>query len=345
VELAKSLAALGSAALSPEWQARLNQQVYCWVEDAIERYAQSADQRTALMRLIVNVQPRTERRPTVASLQTLPLLIYGGLRGDIEPAVPVAGALTLLGLGLDLLDDLIDRDRAMAEWGGLSDAELQLFAVGLISTLPQIILSDLDAPAATIVALHRTLARGLLRGGVGQHYDLVLLGRSDISTAEVRDCAIAKITPLAALQTALPALLADAPTVVVERCAALGESMGMARSIVSEYDDLFIAQHSRDLGIGAYTWPIAHFLNSLDGQERDAFIALLRDARADAAAQREVRQCLMAAGIVRWMLFDALVYCQRARSLVSDLGLREPAHSALNAYIDGIVPLPGAGGM
>ena len=98
--------------------------------------AVTPEQRRLLAIALAGLRASASKRLALPYIH-LPLLVHAGLRGDDRPARLLALATCLLFLGIDLLDDLADRDLT-AHWEGMSEAEVQLVATGLLSTLPQL---------------------------------------------------------------------------------------------------------------------------------------------------------------------------------------------------------------
>jgi geranylgeranyl pyrophosphate synthase len=262
----------------------------------------------------------------------LPLLVYGGLRGDDTPAVPLAAATSLFFLGLDVCDDLADGDLP-AHWTSYRASEINLVSLALLATLPQLVIADLDAPAATREAMQSALARGLLRMIGGQQRDVSAVGTAEVSAAAVEETVAAKSGEELAIFATLAARLAGAPPDVVERYAALGRALGTGAQLVFDCYDLFETPHSKDLAAGTRTLPIVLCLNRLKGSARADFLTLLDRARHDEAARGQARQQLLDQGVLRPCALTIAVYCQRALRLLDELSPQEPARGRLQSMI------------
>lgn len=262
----------------------------------------------------------------------LPRSVYAAVRGDRAAALPLAIATTVLWTGIDLLDDVMDGDLP-PEWQGVRPAEITLAAATLISALAPLALSQLDAPAATLLAMHQTLAGGLLAMSGGQQAD-VAMADSDAATVEAVEASVAgKSGAGMAMLATLAAQFAGAPAETVSVYGEMGHALGTARQLHSDCYDLFVAPHSKDLAGGTRTWPIAWRLQGLAGEERGRFLALLHRARTDAAAREAVRAHLIEAGALRGCAFVIELYCDRARRALSRTHPREPAACALRRRI------------
>ncbi len=277
--------------------------------------------------------PALDNPPFQFAAVHLPLLVYAALHGDDEPALPLAAATVLLHLGIDIFDDLADGDLP-DHWAGHRPTEINLLAATLLAALPQLALADLAAPPARLVAMQRAVAGGGLRMSAGQLRDLAMASAAIASPDDVEASVVDKSGEELAMFAALAAHLAEAPPALVELYTTLGRVIGTGRQFAEDCYDLFTAPHSRDLAAGTRTLPIALYLERRPGGERDDFLALLDQARADAAAQEAVRQCLREAGILRQSAFIVEVYCQRARRLLEQAAPREPGRVGLLALID-----------
>jgi hypothetical protein len=320
------------------WLGQRSQEIHRRARDVVRYYAQSPDQRALLETLVARLQPAERFRVPLSMVQTLPLLVYAALRGDDEPAVPLAVALTLLWLGIHLVDDLADGDLpADLEY---SAPELNLAAFSPFCILPQLVLSALDGTPATIVEMHRALALGLLAGSAGQQRDLALTRQVPMSVLEAEERTTAKSAPLYAIQTKLPALLAGAAPRIVDCYAAFGRTLGTVVAISTDCHDLFIAERSHDLSAAKYTLPIALYLERQGERSRIEFLALLDQARHDEGAQAEVRRHLLATGVLRRCALIVAVHCARARRLLAEARPLEPAGNALQRLVDNVSFVP-----
>ena len=263
----------------------------------------------------------------------LPLLVHGAIQGGDRPAVPLATAMTLLYVGMDILDDLADGDER-EHWRGYRPAEINLAAVTFLATLTPLAMLELDAPPERLCRLQRTLARMELRMSAGQQADIVQAGTGTVTGSAVTAAAAGKTGTQCALFARLGAELAGAPPTLADTYAEMAHTYGMALQVVEDYVTLFHGERSRDLASGIRTYPIARHLERLTGQERQHFLDLLDHARTDVVAQEQVRRELIDAGIPRLCAVITEVHCQRARRALAAAGPMEPAGSALRALID-----------
>ncbi len=263
----------------------------------------------------------------------LPLLVYEAISGTREPAFPLSAAMTLLFLGIDIHDDLADGDLP-AHWKPFHPAEIHLAAATLLSSLPQLALSELNTGPECSAAMHRSLACGLLRMSAGQQTDLALAGRTNVSAEEVEASVESKSGEELALFATLAAQLAQAPPSIAQAYATMGRAFGTGGQLSSDCFDLFHAKWSRDLANGTRTFPIALHLERLKGGKRGHFLRLLERAKKSASAQGEVRRCLREAGELRRCAVIVEIYCQKALSALKAANPKEPAGAHLRDLIE-----------
>ena len=323
-------AANAHAVYSP---AERREQVLALAEALVGRYA-APHQRELLATALLGLRdPALDDPPFQFAAVHVPLLVYAALRGDDEPAHPLAAATALLHLGIDVFDDLADGDLP-GHWAGHRPAEINLAAATLLAALPQLALTDIPAPPTRLVAMQRSMAQGALRLSAGQQRDLAMAGSDGVSPGDVEASVVDKSGEELAMYAALAAHFAGAPPRLVDLYATLGREIGTGRQFAEDCYDLFAAPHSRDLAAGTRTLPIALYLERLPAEERAGVLVLLDEARTDPAAQDALRRRLRRAGILRQSAIIIEVYCQRARRLLEQAAPREPGHGGLHALID-----------
>ena len=308
-------------------------------EDFATSRARTLHQRRLLQTALHGLREQTSGQDAHPPFVHLPLLVYSGLRGNDERAISLAAATSLLFLGLDIFDDLADGDLP-PHWNGTPTQEINLAAATLLCALPQLAIAGLDAPAARLAAMQRTLAEGLLRMSAGQERDLAMAGRDDVAPEEVEESVVAKSGEELAIFASLAAQFAGAPEEVADTYALMGRALGTAGQLASDCYDLFTAPHSRDLAHGTRTLPVAMHLRRQVGEDRTSFLRQLEQARKDALAQEVVRQRLRAAGDLRRCAFLVEVYCQRALRALKQADPLEPAATDLRAMIDSVSFFP-----
>ena len=312
----------------PDLRARHWEDVLSATESLIQQHADPVQRPLFELALRALDRPSPNNGLLTFSCKHIPLHVYAALHGDDTAAVPLTAALVLLGLGIDLLDDMADGDLP-PDWSVYRPSEINLAAMTLIAALPQLALADLDAPPATIVAMQRTLARGCMRISAGQHRDLAFAGATDVTVEEVEASVTGKWGEVVAMFAALAAQCAGACPEVVEAYETLGRTLGTGWQFAEDCYDLFTAPRSRDLGNGVRTLPIVLYLERQTGTARMQFLDLLEQARTDIGAQAAVRHRLRAAGVLRHCAFIIEVYCQRARRLLEQVQAQDPGRGGI----------------
>jgi geranylgeranyl pyrophosphate synthase len=258
----------------------------------------------------------------------LPLLVFESLTGNWRGAVPLAAAATLVFVGVDVLDDLMDGDVSV-HWRERPAAEILLGAATLIAAAPQALLGDIAAPARVRAEIQRLLARGLLEMSAGQLADVQHAGRPFVALAEVIDSVNAKSGAMLATFASMTVALAGPQAASRTDYAELGRMLGVASQLRSDCRDLFGAPLSRDLKNGTRTAPIVMRLEQLEQCERPAFLERVERASTGGPALEVLRQELIENEILEDVATLIELHCQTARQLLE-------ADAALNAGAAGL---------
>jgi geranylgeranyl pyrophosphate synthase len=286
---------------------------------------------------------RAEAWPEMSSVQ-LPLLVYKGITGDDGPALPVAGACTLLYLGADLFDSVLDHELPPS-WHTRDSSEAMLAATTLLGSLPQLSIARLEkegTPPARLWMLARLFADTGLEMGAGQYEDLLFPGLESVSLEESRAMAERKSGSEYALFANAGAVLATEDPSTAEAYAAFGLCFGIAKQLINDAQDLWSGDCSQDLLNGKRTLPIGHALSTLRGEQRERLQKLLAAARESAEHHGGVRALLAAAGSLRYTALIVWLYQQQARSHLAAASPQEPAGRELRMLLDqaSILPRP-----
>jgi hypothetical protein len=260
-----------------------------WLERFVAEAAQDEPQRrlldTALEGLRRHIaESRAEDTP-IPSID-YPFAICAAAQASDHPAsvTALAGACSLVFLGLDILDDVADGDRP-PHWGDCSPAEISLAGATVLSTLPSLALARLVIPAELRAAMQQTLSCGLLRMSAGQHADLAMTDALIVNPERVEASVVGKSGEQVATYCALAAQLAGLSEPQAADYAAMGRHLGTAGQLLSDCHELLCDPEMRDLAHGARTLPVVLFLARLGEVEREAFLTLLDRARHDNAAR------------------------------------------------------------
>jgi geranylgeranyl pyrophosphate synthase len=273
--------------------------------------------------------------PELPAIQ-LPLLVHAAITGDERPALPVAGACTLLYLGADLFDNLIDHELPPS-WHARDPAEASLAATTLLAAVPQLALACLreqGTPPARLWALSHRFAETLLTMSAGEHEDLLFTERGDVRPEMCKTMIERKSGAEFALFAGAGARLATEDIQLIDQYTAFGLCFGTARQICSDVWDIWKGENSPDLLNGKRTLPIVHALYTLRGESRERLQELLELVRAGAERHDELRKLLLAAGSVHYTGLIVEIYRQRARQHLAAASPREPAGQALRTLLD-----------
>jgi geranylgeranyl pyrophosphate synthase len=267
--------------------------------------------------------------------------VHAAITGDEESALPVAGACTLLYLGADLFDNLID-DELPPSWHVRGPAEASLAATTLLAALPQLALARLreqGTPSVRLWELTHLFAETLLTMSAGEHEDLLFTDRDDVGVKTCRLMVERKSGSEFALFARAGALLATDDPVVVEKYTAFGLCLGTARQICTDVWDIWKGEGSPDLLNGKRTLPIVHALCTLRGESREKLQDLLKALREGIKCHDEVRKTLLAAGSVHYTALIVGIYRRRAHNYLAAASPQEPAAQALRTLLQGALLL------
>jgi geranylgeranyl diphosphate synthase, type I len=312
------------------------EQVFAFIEELIEALPVPLRHRELLQVHLSVGREQIDIYPELPAIQ-LPLLVHAAITGDQRPALPLAGACTLLYLGADLFDNLIDHELSPS-WHTRDPAEANLAAATLLAALPQLSVARLreqGTPPARLWALTHLFAETLLTMSAGEHEDMLVAKRENVGLKMCRTTAERKSGSEFALFTRAGAILATEDPSVIEKYAVFGLCLGTASQICSDIGDIWGEGISRDLLNGKRTLPIVHALYALRGASRERLQELLRVARKSAEYHDEVRALLAAAGSIHYTTLVVEIYLQRARDQLAAASPREPAGWALRILLDG----------
>jgi geranylgeranyl pyrophosphate synthase len=302
---------------------------------ALER-AVAPEQRNVFETAFASVRAKlNERGVGVETLDSvrIPRLVHAAVRGDELPALPLAVSLTVLYVGMDLWDSVMDRELGR-EWHYIRPEEVSLAAAALIGGIAPLALCEINAPPATIVAIQSALARAFTTIAAGQQRDLALTD-GDHATAEAAIAATdGKSGAVVGLFAETAALLAGAPRKAVVAYSEMGHALGMAAQLRSDLYDIFGDPNGKDLPNGARTLPVALYLESLNADARVAFLALLTHARTNARTRDDIRERLHRADTVRACAVFIEAQCVRASQALVLARAKQPSCNQLRRLID-----------
>src|SRR5215207_9823055 len=269
------------------------EQVFAFIEELMGELPVPSSHRE-LLRLHVEVgREQAEVYPERPAVQ-LPHLVHAAIAGDERPALPIAGACTLLYLGADLFDNLIDNELPPS-WHARDPAEASLAATTLLAALPQLAVARLrerGTPPARLWSLAHLFAQTLLTMSAGEHEDLLFTKWGDVEPEMCRAMVERKAGSEFALFAMAGAILATEDPAAIEEYAAFGLCLGTAGQICSDVGDIWGGRISRDLLNGRRTLPLVHALSTLRGEFRERLQEVLETARESAGCHDEVRALL-----------------------------------------------------
>ena len=288
---------------------------------------------------------RAEAWPEMSSIQ-LPLLVHAAITGDERPALPVAGACTLLYLGADLFDSILDHELPPS-WQARDPSAASLAATTLLGALPQLSiarLQELGTPPERLWTLALLFADYGLTMGAGQYEDLLLPTLENVSVEDSRAMAEQKSGAEYALFAAAGATLATEDRSTIEAYAAFGSCFGIAQQLINDAKDIWGDERGQDFLNGKRTLPVVHALSTLRGERRERLQQLLAAARGSTEHHDGVRELLAEAGSLRYTALIVWLYQQQARSHLASVSPREPAARELYTLLGqaSILPQPSA---
>jgi geranylgeranyl pyrophosphate synthase len=260
-----------------------------------------------------------DEAPTLSSTEAghcimpihLPLSVFQAIGRDKREAFALAIVLVLLETGIYVLDHLMD-DELSETLARRPIAAVLTAATCFISYLPQMALAEIDCDEPCRARLNAALCHGLAQMGYGQLLDVSFKLEQLPTPEQIEQCVIGKTGARRALYARMAATLAGASPAEVERYAAFGEALGVARQVHSDLVDIFCAATSRDIASGACTLPLALYFADADAAGRASMLHLIEVARHDPTALTTLRTRLRMSGALRKTLVHKETFCARA---------------------------------
>jgi hypothetical protein len=241
----------------------------------------------------------------------LPLYLSDAEVGAIRRAETLSAALLLLEAGIYALDHLMDNELC-GPLASLPKAAVMTAATCFLSYIPHRIIAELDCDIVLRERLAASLYEGLAQIGHGQLLDVSFTVDKMPSPQLVERCVIGKTGARRGLYARMAAQLAGQSVEATEAYAAFGNSLGVARQLNSDIEDIFAAESSRDVESGACTLPFAFYFADVDPSEAEQMIKFIGGARYDPAALSVVRSRLRDSGALRKTLVRKEAFCARA---------------------------------
>lgn len=288
--------------------------------------------RQLLLKAIAGLELQIEDEKELLPFAHLPAVIYAAIRGDAAPARPLAVATTLLFLGIDVLDDIADGDLP-EYWQDIPTAEIQLVAATLLSSLPQLAISQLRVVPHIKDRMQATLSEGLLCMSGGQLQDLRGADRDHITPEDVEKSVEHKSGEEGALIAKLAADMAGVSEETAQRYAAFGRAIATGGQIATDCYDLFQAKHSKDLANGSRTLPVAVHLSRLEGADRTTFLSQLEEAKTSGTIRTLIQRELRAKGVLRLCALVVEMHCQKARDILAALDISAESRQEMDRMV------------
>jgi geranylgeranyl pyrophosphate synthase len=317
------------------------ERVFAFIDDLIEALPVPTSHRELLQVHLGAVREDAKACPEMAAVQ-MPFLVHAAIADDERPALPVAAACTLLYLGADLLDSMID-DELPPLWHIRDSAEAYLTAATLLGALPQLSIARLreqGTPPARLWTLAHLFADTVLTMNAGQHEDLLFSDLENVSLEDSRAVVERKSGSASALLARAGAILATEDPFTIQAYTAFGACYGIAKQLINDVWGIWGEGASQDLLNGRRTFPIVHALSTLRGEQREQLQRQLTVARESTEHHDEVRAVLAAAGSVRYTALIVWVYQQQARNHLAAASPQGIAGRELRMLLDRASLLP-----
>jgi geranylgeranyl diphosphate synthase type I len=315
--------------------------VFALVDEVIEALPVHSNHRELLQIQLREGREQAEAWPEMSAIQ-VPLLVHAAVAGDERPALPVAAACTLLYLGADLYDSILDHELPPS-WHTRDSAEINLTATTLMATLPQLSIARLreqGTPPAKLWVLARLFVDTLQTMLAGEYEDVLFSSLENVSLEDIRAMVERKSGSASALLARAGAVLATEDSFTIEAYTSFGLCLGVARQLINDVWGIWGDGASQDLLNGKRTFPIVHALSTMRGEERERLQRLLAVARKSAEHHDEVRALLAAVGSVRYTALIVWLYQQRSRNHLAAASPQGSAGQELRMLLDWASVLP-----
>lgn len=270
------------------------------------------------------LQRMADRRPRD---WRLPVVACEAAGGTPEQALPAVAAVACLQLSIILIDDLLDAD-PRGEYHRLgAPAAANLAAAFQAAGLEAVAYSDLE-PSARLAALV-SLNGMALTTALGQHWDTLNPSDEEGYWRLVRT----KSSPFFGAALHVGALCGGALPEVAERLQQIGLLYGEMIQIHDDLNDTLAVPANPDWTMGRAPLPIL-FAQVVDHLDRARFLELRR-AIPDPEALAEAQTILIRCGAVSYGVHQLLTRHQRARAMLHEMPLRQPA--GLQALLDDVI--------
>jgi geranylgeranyl diphosphate synthase type I len=305
-----------------------------WLDEFVRRRAATPEQEGLLGLVVEEGRHQAVALPLGMPPAEIPVAVYGAAGGQDSPPLPLAAGCLCVYLGADVLDNVVDRELS-DRWAGHGPNQALLAGVTFLTPLAAACLTELDAPAATRLAIHDALTDALLTMSAGQAADVAFEGRDDVTLDACEAMVVAKSGAEWALLARAGALLAGAPEAVCDAYTTFGRELGAAGQLISDCADLGDGAAGRDLAAGKRTLPIVYALATLPERTRRELLGHLAAAPESETSKEAARQLLRQAGAFHYGALAAEVHRQRALAALRSTAPTGPTADLLYALVEG----------
>jgi geranylgeranyl pyrophosphate synthase len=302
------------------------------------RHAATTGQRRLLTRILSAHAPKTAARlphvPKQVRLATvLPLAVARAARDDETIAIPVAMVGMLLFSGIDVLDDVMDGELPPS-CRGFRPAEIIAGAGALVSSLPSLVLSSLEAPPGRLLAMQHHLKRAEMVMFAGQQQDVALTGKDPPRLMLAEAVTLAKAGEPSAMLASLSALFTACSREEVALYDEIGRCIGFNAQLLSDMHDLMVAPFGKDLLARKPTIPLAILFERLSEMDRASIRELLSSAEGQDRARERVRRYCREMGVIHECGRIIHYRAHRARFALQSLHIPEDRAAMLQRILN-----------
>jgi len=260
------------------------------------------------------------------------------LPSDGRQATVVISAWRLLFLAARILDDLEDGDADNALWTAIGPARTINVANGLIfaAQLALAYLRRWGMADWLFLAIHEDFNHTALRICAGQHNDLA---QEETSLDSYWETVAAKAGEPFALACRAGALVGGGSPQQVALLSEFGHNLGLLMQIGDDFHGVWDPSGRSDLAAGRKTLPVLYAFAVAPVGLREHLRELPVRATSNAEDEAEARQVITDLGTPQYLLVEAQLRYQRARTALQAVGPPTPAHRRLLALLDQILPM------
>ncbi|MBI4320874.1 MAG: polyprenyl synthetase family protein [Chloroflexi bacterium] len=245
--------------------------------------------------------------------------------GEWRHAVPAAAALEVFAASLETFDDVEDDDPP-PPWFELGKGHLTNVAYGLLMLSQQCVfrLAKRKETADKAMAVADVLSGVGLIAGSGQHYDLLLEGRTDVSKEQCVEIASQKSASLVSGACRVGALLGTENQDLIEQYARFGWHVGMAAQLDNDIEGVRRPGKS-DIRRFKPILPLSFYAESLRSDGISPPVGEVDEEK--------VRRALWDSGAIHYTWVIADVHRQQAEEILDKIEEVRPARFLLGHLV------------